>query len=493
MRSLPAAVETTSELQVLPGAPVDAGMHPPALTPGLVERSRLLGQLSDSSARIALVVAPAGFGKTTVLAQWAAIDDRPVGWLLLSESDNDPSALLARLLATLDSVASVTATDFEAIAMSAADLPRVVLPRLAALVRDLPPCLLVFDDVHLLRASSATQILRLVVEQMPVGSCSALAGRSAPALPIARWRANRQLLDVQLDDLAMSDDEGLALLRGAKLEVTPSEAALLVELTEGWPAALYLSTLALRDRSPHDALSFGGDDRLLAEYFLEEVLRTVPDEQATFLVHCSVLEHLSGPVCDAVLQREGSAVLLDELERSNLFVIALDRTRTSYRFHHLFRDLLRAELRCREPELETTLHRRASEWSQQHGDYDAAVAHARAAGDVDRVEALIWSVLPLYVSTNGTPTVLRWLEPFDVHEIAARAPLALAAAWAAFTSANTTDVERWATILDHHRGDGILPDGTPLRAAIALLQALVAKHGLHQVQKDAAVGIRATP
>ena len=284
-----------------------------------------------------------------------------------------------------------------------------------------------------------------------------------------------------------------ALLRGAKLEVTPSEASLLVELTEGWPAGLYLSTLALRQRSPHDALSFGGDDRLLAEYFLEEVLRTVPDEQAAFLMHCSVLDRLSGAVCDAVLQREGSAVLLDELERSNLFVIALDRTRTSYRFHHLFRDLLRAELRRREPELETTLHRRASEWCEQHGDYDGAVAHARAAGDVDRVEALIWSVLPIYVSTNGTPTVLRWLESFDVHETAARAPLALAAAWAAFTSENTADVERWATILDRHRRDGILPDGTPVLAAIALLQAMVAKHGLHQVREDAAVAYELHP
>ena len=129
-----------------------------------------------------------------------------------------------------------------------------------------------FDDVHLLRASTAVQILRLVVEEMPAGSCAALAGRSTPPLPIARWRANRQLVDLQLDDLAMSEEEGTALLRGAKLDVTPSEAALLVELTEGWPAGLYLSTLALRHRSPHDALSFGGDDRLLAEYFLERGL-----------------------------------------------------------------------------------------------------------------------------------------------------------------------------------------------------------------------------
>ena len=219
----------------------------------------------------------------------------------------------------------------------------------------------------------------------------------------------------------------------------------------------------------------------------------VPDEHAAFLVHCSVLDHLTGPVCDAVLQREGSTILLDELERSNLFVIALDRTRTSYRFHHLFRDLLRAELRRREPEIEEALHRRTSEWSQQHGDYDAAVAHARAAGDIDRVEALIWSVLPVYVSTNRTATVVRWLEPFDVHETAARAPLALASAWAAFTSENTADVERWATILDRHRGDGLLPDGTPLRAAIALLQALVGKHGLHQVREDAALAYELHP
>ena len=183
-------------------------MQAPALAPGLVERSRLLGHLSGEQRRVALVVAPAGFGKTTVLAQWAAIDDRPVGWLSLSESDNDPPVLLARLLVALDAVGSVTTTDFEAIAMSAADLPRVVLPRLAALIRDLPPFLLVLDDIHLLRASAAVQILRLVVEQMPAGSCAALAGRSTPPLPIARWRANRQLVDLQLDDLAMSEDEG---------------------------------------------------------------------------------------------------------------------------------------------------------------------------------------------------------------------------------------------------------------------------------------------
>jgi LuxR family maltose regulon positive regulatory protein len=413
----------------------------------------------------------------------------------LADRNNDRDAFLAHLLLALESVEPGDPESFEAIVFTEADLVRVVIPRLAAMVAQLRPFVLVVDDAHALRSRNAVAILREVVECAPEGSCVALAGRSHPPLPLARWRAERNLVDLELDDLAMSVTEGTALLRGAGADVTDADAVDLVAITEGWPAGLYLSTLALRVREAESvtARSFDGRDRAVAEYFLDEVLTAVPAERRDFLVRTSVLDRLSGAACDALLDQSGSSSVLDDLGRSNLFVVPLGRSREWYRYHHLFRDLLRGELRRREPELERVLHARASAWCEAQGDADGAISHARAAGDDDRASALVWSYLPMFAGSGRTDTVLRWLDEFGPEGIAGRAPLAVSAAWAAFSGGDIDDVARWAGVLRAHDADELLPDGTTVGGALSLLDALLARDGLARARDAAAHAYAAHP
>jgi LuxR family maltose regulon positive regulatory protein len=434
-----------------------------------------------------VVVAPAGYGKTTVLAQHAAADDRPACWMTLSDVDNDPPALLAHLLLALESVAKVAPTTFEQVVFSGADLASVLLPRFGAVLADLTPFLLVIDDVHLLRSRDALRILRVVEERLPRGSRLAFLGRAEPPLPIARWRARGDVLDVRAADLTLSEAEGIAMLEGAGAALGPRDAAALVAATEGWAAGLYLSALAVREQPELDAEHLGGDDRLLAEFFLQEVLRALDDEQVRFLTRSSVLDRLSGPECDAVLESTGSTTMLAGLERTNQFIVALDRTREWYRYHHMFRDLLRTELRRREPELEAVLCRRASEWCELHGDVDAAVSYARDGGDAERVAALVWANTFALAGSGRTSTLRRWLEAFTDDEIASQPGLALAAAWAAFTEGPTEDLDRWATLLRARPGTDRLPDGVALEGALALVDAQVGARGLGAVRDDARV------
>ena len=222
---------------------VELPVSAPPVRREVVPRPHLVDRLTAATERVALVTAPAGYGKTTLLAQWAAADTRPCAWLSATDADNDRPAFLAHLLLALEAVHPITADDFASIVFSQADLAGVVVPRLAVFVADAGPFVLVVDDAHVLRSRAALQILRAVVEHLPAGACVALAGRGEPALPIARWRASRDVVDLHLVDLTMSKDEGVALLRAADSGLGPADASRLVEITEGWPAGLYLSAL----------------------------------------------------------------------------------------------------------------------------------------------------------------------------------------------------------------------------------------------------------
>ncbi|HEX5586852.1 MAG TPA: LuxR C-terminal-related transcriptional regulator, partial [Acidimicrobiia bacterium] len=419
------------------------------------------------------------------LAQWATLDARPTAWVSLSESDNDAPALLAHMLFALEASTALGAEHFEAIALSVADLARVVLPRFGAVVADAAPTVWMLDDVHVLRSDAALRVVRVLLEHASAGSTVVLAGRRAPELPIARRRAGRAVLDVGLDDLTMSEREAAALLRAAGATLRPGDVGTVVSRTEGWPAGLYLSSLVQRDGG--DVARLGSDDRAIAEYLLDEVLRVTTDDQATFLTRSAIFEMVTASACDAVLERDDAAALLDALERSNLFVHRVGPNRDAYRYHQLFRDLLLAELRRRESATEHELHRRASAWFESQGDIDGAIEHARASGDTDRVADLVWANVAHYIGIGRTATVQRWLEAFSPSEIAARPSLALSAAWVAFTDGDSTEMERWATVLHTHDLDGQLSDGIPQRAAVALVDALVSKDGLRASLADAEV------
>ena len=464
-------------------AGVDPPLRPPRVGPEVVERPELRDRLRSSRARVALVLAPAGYGKTTLLAQWAAFDDRPTSWVALRASDNDPPALLGHLLFALEPSGHVDAAHFETIALSAAELPTVVLPRFGALVADSPPAVWMLDDVHVLRSDGARLVLRVLAEHLPEGSTVVLAGRQAPDLPIALWRAGRAVLDVGPDSLTMSKHEAAALFRATGVKLRAGDVDELVSRTEGWPAGLYLGTLATRDGA--DLLLGSTGSLAIEEYLLDEVLRACTADEAAFLTRSAIFEQIPPAACDDVLGRLDSAALLDRFERSNRFVGAIGASRSEYRYHQLFRDLLLGELRRREPGAEAALHARASTWFESMRDIDRAIAHAHAGGDLERVAQLVWGYVADYLGTGRSATVQRWLDAFSDAEVARRPPLALSAAWVAFTDGDTREMERWATVLHTHDLDEVLSDGTSLRGAVALVDSLVATRGIHPSVADA--------
>ena len=473
---------------VLRFVPSEIKLRRPELRPGVVPRPDLTTRLDASDATVALVVAPPGYGKTTVVSQLTAGAEQPFAWLTVTEEDNDPSAFLAYLALALDTIEALDPQTFAALAMSEADLVSIRLPRLGNVLANRSlPFVLVLDDVHLLHSSGSVAVLERLADQMPLGSQLVLAGRSDPPLSLPRMRANGDLLRIGPDSLAMSEPEAHMLLEHAGVELDGRTLESLVVQVEGWPAGLYLAAIALRESENPAAAAerFAGYDRLVADYLHDEALRTFPDELREFLVRSSVLDRLSARVCDDVLERTDSARMLEEIDASNLFLVPLDRRGEWYRYHHLFRDMLGGELDRLDPSIKSALHARASTWWEHHGDIDAALHHARSEGDLDRMSALIWCNAPGYLSRGRTATVTRWLEPFTPDEVATHPPLALAAAWWALTTGDTASISHW-TSLAEHGDDEVLPDGTSLRSAVLLLHALGGHDGLARARDDAA-------
>ena len=462
----------------------------PELRDGLVLRERLVEQLLASREPIVVVAAGAGYGKTTLLRQWVDIDDRPFVWLSITELDNDPAVLFARLVSALDAVEPFEKDVFGRLTTTGGDLTSVQLPRLAsALEARTNPFVLVLDDVHRLSSRGALVTLRVVCDSIPPGSQVALGAREEPDLTLGSRRALRTLVTFDRSQLAMTTEEGMALMQRAGLDLHPDDGELLVERTEGWPAALYLASLAIREQDDPVAAArqFAGTDRHVVDYLRDELFATMDEETADFLTRTSILDRVTGPLCDAVLERSGSAEMLERLERSNLLIFPLDRNRAWFRYHQLFRDKLRARLHRLEPQVEGGLHTRASAWYERHGDVDAAIAHAAAAGDTVRFDAMMWENAPRLLASGNTETVLAWLRLVTAEEIAARPAIVITAAWCALVNGDASGLEHWAAVAEHVTLDCDLPDGTPFAAKVTLLRAVLSRHGLRRMGEDAAI------
>jgi LuxR family maltose regulon positive regulatory protein len=473
--------------------PFETKLRPAYLRPGVVPRPGLDDRLgAEPDAALVLVVAPPGYGKTTLLARWSAREGRPVAWISITEADNDPMMLLTYVALALDSIEPLAEEVFAGLSASQADLSSVLLPRLARAVSGCSrPFVFMMDDVHLVQSGGALDTLGTLATHMPMGSQLVIAGRDDPELPVARLRADGRLVRLDTEHLAMTAAEGAALLRAAGVSLEPGAARALVESTEGWPAGLYLAALALREHSaPGEAAErFSGAERFGADYLRDEVLRALPYDVARFLLETSVLERMSGPTCDAVLGGSASGGILEDLARSNLFLVPLDRTGQWYRYHHLFGDMLRAELHRRDPDREHELHLRASSWFEANGDIESAIDHAHAAGDEDRLAALIWAVTPLYLGGGRTATVARWLALFSPEARTANPALVVTSAWCALTAGEVEAVDQWLAAAERFPSDTVLPDGTPAAAKVAMLSALVAKHGLSRMREDASAAL----
>jgi LuxR family transcriptional regulator, maltose regulon positive regulatory protein len=487
MRSATAATARTGATNVALAA--EPTSRRPSFRPGLVPRERLVARLGAAGdVPLVLVVAPAGYGKTTALAEWAEQDDRAFAWIGLQPEDGEPARLLRSIALALDEIEPVGREVFIRSAQRG-EGPDMLTQRLArSLAARRRPFVLVLDDAHVIRSPAAFAALEVLIDHMPAGSHLALASRSEPAaLPIGRLRTHRRLAELRTRDLAMTSAEASALLSG--LGLRSADIDMLVDRTEGWPAGLYLAALSLREQPDRGrALArFAGDDRFVAEYVRDELLAELPGDRLRFLRRTSVLEDLSGPLCDAVLARPGSGGTLRDLARSNLMLVPLDRADDRYRYHGLFAEMLRGELRRLEPEYEREAHRRASAWHATRGDVERAIHHAIAADDVRGAAELLWHVAPEYVMSNRHAAVRGWLERFTNEQVAGEPRLALAAATSAFAAGDRDRVEHWCAAAE--RGLRADADRSPRRggeAAIAVLRAFVGHEGPAAMAADAA-------
>ena len=463
----------------------------PPFRPGLVPRERLVRRLLHAaSVPLVLAVAPAGYGKTTALIEWSERDHREFAWIAVGDAADDAAGLLTAIALGLDEIEPVGRDLFAALAEPNPGVSDVILPRLgAALTRRQRPFVLVLDDAHLVGAGESLDILKTIVEHVPLGSQLVLASRSEPRLPIGRMRAHRLIVELCWQDFVMTRGEAATLLRMTGLELDADDVATLVERTEGWPAALYLAALSLQDQPDLDrALArFAGDDRIVADYLRDELLSQVSDDRLVFLTRTSMLQTLSGPLCDVVLDRPGSAGVLRDLARSNLLLVPLDRADERYRYHGLFAEMLQAELRRLEPDNEAELHARASAWHAERGEIDRAIHHAVAAGDVARAGTLLWAIAAEYVFQGREATIRRWLDQFTPDEIALHPPLALTAATSRLAAGRGDWVEHWASAAARRLGGAPTVDGAArAETEVTVLRAAVARDGIVRMGDDAA-------
>jgi LuxR family transcriptional regulator, maltose regulon positive regulatory protein len=439
---------------------------------------------------IVSVVAPAGFGKTTLLSQWAEHDRLAFAWVSVEETDNDPKALLSRVAQALDAVEPIGRPVFDALTSPGSSVAGSVVPRLgSALSSRTTPFVLVLDDVHVVRNSECRAALSTLADHVPPGSRLVLSGQVEPPLRIARLRAEGRVLEIGPGDLSFTYEQAASVLHDAGVVLGEQETAELFRQTEGWPAGLYLAALYLREGASFGrvAASFGGDDLLVSEYLESEFLSRISQQQRVFLTRTAVLERMCGPLCDAVLGRSGSAGTLAALARSNLLLVPLDRRGKWYRYHNLFRDMLLAELDRMEPDLVPVLRCRAAAWCVRNELPEPALEYAIAAGDVETVADLVGRlVLPTYQQGRVT-TVQRWFR--WLHDRGGIGNHPMAAVMASVVSAVTgrpTEAERWADVVDHWQsGEAPRPDDPPAEAWAALVRAVLCRGGVKQMRADA--------
>ena len=425
-------------------------LYLPRLQPGFLARPRLSEGLDEGLARgLVLVCAPAGFGKTALLADWARQGRRPVAWLSLDRGDNDPARFWRHVIAALDQVHPGTA---EQLAPLLGPPPPPAFEGLvAALINELAgqpgagEIPLVLDDYHLIDAQPVHASLGFLLEHRPAALRLVLASRADPPLGLARLRGRGQLAELRATELRFTVEEAAALLRQAVGPVLPEAAvAALTVRTEGWVAGLQLASLSLRQQSDVAGFvaAFSGSHRYVLDYLTEEVLEHQPDEVRSFLLETSVLERLSGALCDAVTGRAGSQAMLEQLERAGLFLVPLDEVRGWWRYHQLFADLLRARLLEQQPGQAAQMHRNAAAWCEEHGLADDAVHHAVAAGEMIWAARLIERHFDAVYNLHGeAATIQRWLSVMPADLVRSRPRLLLAQAALAEASGRAEAVE----------------------------------------------------
>ena len=426
---------------------LDARLSIPDPHPGSVSRAGLIRTARASGCRVVGVTAPAGYGKSTLLVEWAAGEDRRVAWVALDRFDDDPAVVLALLAAAFARIApgnSDLIADMRGLGLSV--LGRAA-PRLAAAFRTTPvPFVLMLDDLHVLRSPACHDVLGVVISGIPRGSQLVAASRfEQPHLP--RLRVSGDALELQTDDLALDAAGAEQIFAAAEVSVTREVAAAVTERTEGWPVGLRLAAMIARD-GDGEGLAVSGEDRYVTDYLYREAVMHLPPEVQRFLRCTAVLDQLCAPLCDALLADSGAQQQLRGLEAANLFLVPLDRRREWYRYHALFREFLLGELRRVEPDVIEKLHLRAADWYQSNGSAAMAVEHLLNTSERHRCVQLVTELALSTYQAGQMSTVQRWLAAVGDSAVEDYPPLAVLAGWITVLTGQTA---RGRTLGDDRR------------------------------------------
>jgi LuxR family maltose regulon positive regulatory protein len=478
------------------GFPVlETKLVPPPPRAGLVQRAALIDRLAASSeVPVVAVVAPAGYGKSTLLAQWSDSDPRQFAWLSIDERDNDPSVLLAYIAFALGGPSSLGPDVAEALASPGPSVWNVAVPRLgAALAAQSPPFVLVLDDVDRLTESDPADMLVALASHLRGGSQFVLAGRTAGRLPIPRILAGGRGTLIDTTDLRLSDDDARAVLLAAGVNLPPDEVSSINRSTEGWPAGLYLTALSIRTRAadgPTPIRASPLTDQLVGDYIRTEILSRLTIDDLAFLLDASALERFSGPLCDSVMERDGSGARLTDLARANLLLIPLDDRQEWYRYHHLLRDHLLAELRSRDDSRVRALYARAAAWHGSHADDETALEYAMLAGDTDLAAKLLPQLAQRAYNSGRVGSLRRWFEAIDQGDVPLHhSDVAVVGAILFSLLDDPAQADHWAQYLNDWPASDA-PDAHAM-AMLRFGRAFLCRGGVEQMRVDAEAAVAA--
>ena len=471
---------------------------PPPERPGIIQRTTLTSTLASMSAPIVVVIAPAGYGKSTAVAQWVARDERPVAWLSLDARDNDPYLLLNYLHVALDAITPLPTEVGAAIASAGPSIWTSAVPRLGAAVAAIGRVNLILDDFDRVTDADGADAILTLAGHIPPGSQLVLVGRTAGRLPMPRLIADGRLVVIGVRELVFDSEETAAVMRAVDLDIPPDEIARITAHLEGWPAGVYLTARSIQRGQPWQASVAApgrvepatGDDpsvtALASEYLRTELLEHLEPDDLAFALHTSVLERLSGPLCDVLLGRSDSAARLRSWEQSNLFLIPLDADHTWYRYHHLLRDVLTAELSRREPQVVRKLNLRAAAWHREQGLDEQAFEHLAAANETAEAVTLLPRLWIRAYNSGRVETARGWADWLeDTADLDRHVEALLIGSFVFRLVGESGRADRWSEIGGRRRPDPSDPSAPRVEAIRRLFRAIAMASGPEAMLEDA--------
>lgn len=456
---------------------LEAKLHRPPRRDDWVPRDRLLEAMAQVCERPAtLIAAPAGYGKTTLVAQWLDEARPRAAWVSLDASDNDPNQFWTHIATALGRVGCVLPSRPRRRTAPWSRAPGTMLSgveeALSAMATDI---ILVLDDFHVIHDATCRDQVELLIEHLPPQAHLVIITRADPGLRLGRLRVSGDLFELRAQDLSFTAAEVTTLLAHEHIALDDESIALLMQRTEGWPAGLYLATLSLDGRPDPAAFvrSFTGSNRFIGDYLTEEVLNRHPDKVREFITTISILDRFSAALCDQVAGISGSAAILHDLELTNLFLVPLDDDRRWYRFHQLFAAVARGELAISQPERLRSLHERAAIWFKEHAYVDEAITHSIAADRMDLAAEVIQRHWLQYVDAGRIATVIGWVDSIGDAPREAEPAASVTAAWVAALTGDQAGLAARLGDLGAFWHVGPLPDGTrSVESAVAMIHGL---------------------